>query len=350
MSQVSRQRTTRALELSLALGLGLALLALVFRGVSWEAFAREMAAVDPSWLVLSVALFVTTHACRGWRWMVVVRPIRAVSFRRAYGIQAVGLLAIQALPFRLGELARPYLLWEREKVPLGGGMFAVVVDRTLDLLAVAALLTLAVLVVDLPRGTVEVAGVEIALVQQGRLAVTLALIPMLAVLGTVAVGGEGAVRRLESLLSRFHRGLGRRVAAALNPFQRGVRGLRKPRHAAPMAGVTLLAWVLNALAVWALCRAMGFDTIDPLGGLVLMLVMTLGLMLPSAPFSIGIVEAFLVAGLAILGIDHDPAVAYAVVFRGINLLVVGGLGLLFLVLDRVSFRAIAEFTHSARDG
>ncbi len=331
------------------MGLGVALLVLVFRGVSAAKLGQAMAAVDPGWLVASVALFVTSHASRGWRWQVVLRPVKRLTFRSAYSIQSVGLLAIQALPFRLGELARPYLLWEREKTPLGGGMFAVVVDRTLDLLAVAGLLTVAVAAADLPLRTVEVAGVEIALVEQGRIAVALALVPMLTVLAVVALGGESAVGRLESLLARFHGGVARRVGAGLRPFHEGVRGLANPRHAVPMAGVTLLAWALNALAVWALCRAMGFDGIDPLGGLVLLLVMTLGLMLPSAPFSIGIVEAFLVAGLALLGIGHEPAAAYAVVFRVINLVVVGGLGLGFLVRDRISFRAIAEFTRSTRD-
>ena len=344
-----RGGAARALELGLALGLGLALLALVFRGVSWTGFAGALSLVDPAWLGLSVALFVTTHACRGWRWQVVVRPVRRLAFRRAYSIQAVGLLAIQALPFRLGELARPYLLWEREEVPLGGGMFAVVVDRTLDLVAVAALLTLAVAAADLPLHTIEVGGVRIALVEQGRLGVGRALVPMLAVLAAVAVGGERAIARLQGLAGRLPPGLGSRLAAGLQPFHEGVRGLRSPGHAAPMAGVTLLAWALNALAVWSLCRAMGFDGIDPLGGLVLLLVMTLGLMLPSAPFSIGIVEAFLVAGLALLGIAQDPAAAYAVVFRAINVLVVGGLGVVFLVVDRISFRAIAAFTRSQRD-
>lgn len=344
-----RGRTRRAVELGLSLGLGLALLVLVFRGVPARELFDALVAVDPIWLLLSVALFATTHACRGWRWQVVLRPLKALSFRRAYSIQAVGLLAIQALPFRLGELARPYLLWEREQVPLGGGMFAVVVDRTLDLLAVALLLTVAVAAADLPLRTVEVAGLEIALVEQGRLAVGLALVPMLGVLVVVAVGGGKAVSRVESLLSRLHPKLGARAGAGLRPFHEGVRGLGRPRHAAPMAGVTVVAWALNALAVWALCRAMGFDSIDPLGGLVLLLVMTLGLMLPAAPFSIGIVEAFLVAGLSLLGIAHEPAAAYAVVFRGINLLVVGGLGLGFLVRDRVSFRAIAEFTRSSRN-
>ena len=344
-----RGRTARALELALALGLGLALLALVFRGVSWPAFANALAGVEPVWLVASIALFVTTHASRGWRWMVAVRPVRALPFRRAYSIQAVGLLAIQALPFRLGELARPYLLWEREGVPLGGGMFAVVVDRSLDLVAVALLLTVAVAAADLPLHTIEVAGVEIALVQQGRIGVALALVPLLAVLAAVAIGGEGAIERMRGLATRVHPGLGRRLAAGLEPFHEGVRGLGSLRHAAPMAGVTLAAWILNALAVWALCRAMGFDDIDPLGGLVLLLVMTLGLMLPSAPFSIGIVEAFLVAGLVLLGIGHDPALAYAVVFRAINVLVVGGLGITFLAVDRISFRAIAAFTRAERD-
>ncbi|MDP7115233.1 MAG: hypothetical protein QGH45_24875, partial [Myxococcota bacterium] len=74
-----------------------------------------------------------------------------------------------------------------------------------------------------------------------------------------------------------------------------------------------------------------------------------GLMLPSAPFSIGIVEAFLVAGLVLLGIGSDPALAYAVVFRAINVLVVGGLGITFLAVDRISFRAIAAFTRAERD-
>src|SRR5262245_29027207 len=69
------------------------------------------------YLVGVVVLFAATHFFRAWRWNNLLDPIgAALPPGKLLAISSVGFMAILALPFRLGEFARPALLRKRGQV------------------------------------------------------------------------------------------------------------------------------------------------------------------------------------------------------------------------------------------
>ncbi len=329
--------------------LGVGLLVLVFYDVDLHEFLDAIRGAHLAWWAMSAGAFIVLHSVRAFRWYLIVRRIQPVSFREIFSITCVGFLAIQALPFRLGEFARPYLLLERRDVPFGSAMYTVVLERTLDIMAVGVCFAVVVLFADIPLETFTIGDWEVRFVQEGRKVIAVAMVPFGGCLLLFLVLRQRAVRWTEAVMGRLHRGMARRVAVLLQSFLDGVETMADWRFAAQMISATALLWVVNSLGMWFMTLAFHFEGMSPMAGLVLLVVLIIGIMLPAPPLFAGVFEAFIIGGLALYGVPKDPAAAYAVVCHTTTLVILFSLGALFLWVDQISFRKIIEFARTLRD-
>ena len=333
------------LVFSLALGGGL--LVLIFHDVDLGEFWGAIQQTRKGWWVLCFLAFVTLHISRAWRWGLIVRQVHPVGFRDVVSINSVGFLAIQALPFRLGEFARPYLLHERKNVPFGTAMYSVVVERTIDILCLAVMFAIAVVFADITWERVEF--FDMNFVDAGQKALALAMVPFGGCLLAFLVLQERAVQWTEAIVGRVHKGLAAKAAAMMQSFLVGVRTMKDVRFGLSMFGHSVWIWSLNVACMWTLCVAFRFDELGLLDGLVLLVVLVVGVLLPAPPLFAGIFEAFVIGGLALLGIGKDEAAAYAVVCHVTQTAIIFFFGLLFLWIDQISVSKMIQFARTVSD-
>ncbi|MAE29907.1 MAG: hypothetical protein CMJ87_13145 [Planctomycetes bacterium] len=342
-------RRRSVLKLVFSIGLGAALLVLVFRGVELDRFVAAIRGVRASWLLAVVALSSAMHLIRCWRWGLIIGRVQPVPFREVVSISSVGLLALQVLPFRLGEVVRPYLLVERRGLRFGAALYTVVLERTTEIVGLAGAFTVAVLFADLPLDNLQLGDWDVSFVADGRRAIGLALTPFLLCLAAFLFLGDRIAGPVEAAAIRVHRGLGRALGGLLRSFAEGAATMRDGRFSLAILATTALAWTLNAGVFWATARAFGFD-IEPLAGVVLLVVFMVGMLLPAPPLFAGVFEAFLIAGVALYGVERSDAAAYAVVSHVAQLGIVMAWALPFLWLDRLSFAAFRRFVDGLRTG
>ena len=335
----------RWVKLVFSFALGLGLLVLIFHDVDMDRFVGAIRDVDKVWWIICFASFLTLHVSRAWRWGRIVNQVHPVSFRHVFSINSVGFLAIQALPFRLGEFARPYLLHERTDAPFGASMYSVVVERTIDILCLAVMFYVAVIFADLPEAIV-IGGVEMSFVADGQKAIAFTTVPFVGCLLAFLVLQDRAVRWADSVVGMVHKGLAHKVAGMMQSFLDGVRTMKDARFALSMVTNSVFIWVLNVLCMWSLCKAFHFDHIGLMGGLVLLVVLVVGVMLPAPPLFAGVFEAFIIGGLALLHVDKDSGAAYAVVCHVTQTVIIFGFGLFFLWVDQISFSKIIDHARS----
>ena len=94
----------------LSIAVGGLFLWLAFRGEDWAQFTTHLQKVQLTGVVCYIALFSMAHALRIVRWGILVSALGSVPRMKVFAIGAVGYMAIMVLPFRLGELVRPYLI------------------------------------------------------------------------------------------------------------------------------------------------------------------------------------------------------------------------------------------------
>ena len=130
--------------------LGLVLVYLSVRGIDLRQTLSSLADVRLPWAAFCVVMLFIMQALRSYRWGVILDPLGKVDQTTLFSVTCVGFLAIAAIPARLGELARPYLIARKSPIKMSSALGAVVVERVLDSLTVLLLVLIVVIGQDVP--------------------------------------------------------------------------------------------------------------------------------------------------------------------------------------------------------
>lgn len=327
----------RAILVSL---LAAGLLAWFLRGVDLADVWSHVRAARPGWMVLAVALMVSTYWIRAWRWQQLLAPVGPARFRTVFRAGVVGFAALALLPARAGDLLRPYLLARQERLPVSAVVATIVVERILDLLAVLGLMALYVWV--LARADALPAAL-------------LAPIRASAALGTLAVAaGMGLMWLLASHPERvgrlvlrgsqlLPRAFGGRLALAASRFSSGFAIMRAPWRLWLSVCWSIPLWVVIAAEAWAVSRSLGIE-MPFAGAFLLQAMLVVGVAVPT-PAGVGSFhEAYRLGVTTFFGAANDQAVAAAILVHAISYVPVVIAGTIFMLQDGLSLGRLEDLT------
>jgi heme exporter protein D len=264
-------------------------------GLLWLLQAGALPVVPPreawanvhGWAVAAyLPLFFLLHLLRCSRWTLLIPAEQRPRLGLTIAIGMVGYAALVLLPFRLGEAARPGLLYSRGRVPLGTCAGVVGAERIVDGLVLSTMLLVALLGVDQLSPLPD---------HIGQLPIPAAVIPGLAWVGVIVFGclslGMFAfylwqaplVRLIELVIGRVSSRLAQRVAVLAGSLAGGLRFLRDRSAAALFGVLTLVYWLISAAGMWLLLWACGVQAPSFGHAMVILGVMGLGLVVPNAP-------------------------------------------------------------------
>ncbi|MBC8292197.1 MAG: flippase-like domain-containing protein, partial [Proteobacteria bacterium] len=139
-------------RLLIALLLSGIFLYLALRGEDWQRVGQTLLKADYRW-VLPMAgmgvfsLFVRTQR---WRLLLNISSGRQLPLAPLFSASAVGFMSNMLLPFRVGEVIRPWLVSRNTGVPMSMAVATVVLERVLDLIALLGFALLLLVQLDLP--------------------------------------------------------------------------------------------------------------------------------------------------------------------------------------------------------
>ncbi len=265
------------LLISLALG---ALFAWLFArgGVPLLPDADALSRVSATTILAYVGSLLVLHYFRASRWRFLIAPIKRVPLRDVILLNWIGFFAIFALPFRLGELARPTLTKIKHGIPISVGFGTVAVERVIDGLLTS--LCVAVSLFALPRLTTT-DSVARHLPTYGYAAL------LLFSCAFVALGMFLWQRKLAVRLTHFGVGLvspklGELLAEKVGNVADGLRSIGSARLGLGFLCESLIYWSVNALGVWILARGCGLP-IEIGHAVAIMGVLAIGILLPTGP-------------------------------------------------------------------
>ena len=276
-----------------------ALVIFVWR-VDIGAVFAQLRSVDLRWSLVALAVFTASKVVHGWRWWAFLGRDE-VPVRPLVGIFLMSNMANSLLPLRAGDLLRvevPNHRWGVPRSTLASSVF--VVESVLDLFAFAVLLTVALLLADLPpmmRPLVSLVGLSAVLLFGAMVVLSRArqtLLPW--------------VRRA---LSPLPEAIESRITATIPPFIDGMASLRTNRQALRVVVVSLVAWLIEVAVYWLMAQAFGLR-LDLYQALVLMIAANLIVSLPLTPWSVGPYELAVTEALVALGANRVEAGAFAI--------------------------------------
>ncbi|MFT5992622.1 MAG: hypothetical protein ACI82G_001620 [Bradymonadia bacterium] len=300
----------------------------------WQALWQAVLDL-PAWAVVGyTASFIGVHVARVVRWVMQVRPLGERDSRLVTRVCAIGYAAIVILPFRIGELVRPFLLArESNKVSFSQAMGTAVVERIFDGLFISLLLFIALATApQVASEWIRSAGF-ISLMVFGGASIGLALFVWQREIAEKLVAATfGLADLVQSKVTKRELGLSEKLVGLMNGFVYGVDALRRDGALFWFVGLTFVYWGINAFGIWLL--AVGFGIALPwYAGAGLLAVLVVGIMLPAGPGLVGNFQIALTAGLTLYLPDSEigaSALAFTLVMNAIQLVIQVGFAVPFL--------------------
>jgi len=314
--------------------------------------------VDFSSMAQSVAGFGWWVVLPGWGLYALAHWVRCFRLRallgedlttvRLYSITAIGFLAINVVPLRLGEFVRPYMLLQ-DGIPFGRSLAAVFVERLLDVLSLVVMLLAVTVFVEFPQGGLVLGGVDVISAAQsfGMIVVAAGLAFCLAV---VFVGGP-VIALVRKALAIFSAPAAEKIGVFLDAFREGFRSLlASPTRACAVLFYSALIWALVVTGVWIfLLGAQEFEA-NWLMGLTSWTITLAGITVAPTPGFFGAYELFFSGALQLFAVAKGPAVSIALIVHltqfGFGLV----LGLFFLGHEGMSLRDVVSASRVVASG
>ncbi|HQY63755.1 MAG: flippase-like domain-containing protein [Myxococcales bacterium] len=274
-------------------------LTLIPRGVSFQNVRW--------WTLPAYALtFLAMTWFRAVRWRYLLRSFVTITKSRAFAISCIGFAAILLLPFRLGELVRPYMVREPGKVSLSSATGSVVAERVVDGLFLSGLLAVALITVPhlspLPE---QVVGLPIR-VAQVRASGFVMLGVFAAAFVTVFVfyfARDFARRATLAVFGLVSKRLALKLSEIAEKLANGLHAFGNARDAGGFLFETTIYWGINACGMWLLAWGCGVVHADgspiTLGeSCALMGMLGVTILIPGPPGLLGVFQAGIYAGMS----------------------------------------------------
>ncbi|MGD0275500.1 MAG: lysylphosphatidylglycerol synthase transmembrane domain-containing protein, partial [Syntrophales bacterium] len=253
-----------------------------------------------------------------------LRPLEKISQLTLFAVTSVGFLAIVAIPARIGELARPFLISRKSNISMSSALSTIVIERVFDSFSILLIFALTFLWMPFPAWVVR-SGIFF-------LGLTLAL---LAVVALFLLKKDTALRWAAPLLDRIPEHYQSRVTHFIDQFISGFKTMSNPWRLFGLFVFSIFIWLTNSVTIYLMFGAFGLK-LSYLAALVTLVILLIGIAIPAAPGFIGNWHFACVLALGLFAVGKAEALTYAIVYHFLSIALVVILGLAFLPLNRFS--------------
>lgn len=294
------------------------------RGINFQDVVQDLQEINFGYVALFLAVTILMQWLRSYRWGVILQPLEKIGQFALFSVTSVGFLAIAAIPARIGELARPYLIAKKSKIKVSSALGTVIVERVLDSFSVLTIAVVVLILNDLPSWMIKSSIILFALT----------LIIFCCILGLVW-RRETALRIINRILSRLPGKFANKIDEIIHRFIDGFQIIVNIKLLLYLFSLSAVIWLVDVLAIYILLKAFSF-TLPVMASFVVMIILIVGIAVPTAPGYIGSWHYSCILALGLFGIAKPDAFSFAVVYHFLSMIIVVILGAIFLPFNKFS--------------
>jgi uncharacterized protein (TIRG00374 family) len=300
--------------------IGLTAVLLAFRRVEWSAVGSALHATRPQAIIAALVLVVVTLAVNTTRWWLLFAPEHR---DRNWFVLAAAILIGQtvnvAIPARLGELARMYLVGTRERVSKTRVGATIVVEKVTDLAVFAVCVGYLLVEMTLPSW-----------MTRSGTAIAIAAAAMLLAIIVLTFWSRSLLRLVEIVARRFPDRWSARLIAFSEAALSGLRSVRDWKAGLAIWCLAVAVLFFSISVNYVLFAAVGLS-LSPVAAVFLTAVLRVGEAPPSLPGKLGLFQYLVIIALAAFGVDRTAALTYSLVLYAVAVIpvLIAGLACMF---------------------
>lgn len=305
---------------------------LSFRDVNFQEMLAALKGANYLWLLPAFFFMLISHWLRAVRWRYFLQPIKEIQRHSCFSALMIGYAANNILPLRLGEFLRAFAIGKSQNIPKSSAFATIIVERLIDLLSLLVLLASTVLFYPLPE-MIKNSGYLI-------FALTVSAMVFLVFLMEKT---DATINLLQKILPAKLFQFAQKVVRA---FLQGFLVFKKSEHYFRIALYSVLVWALYAAVVYVSFFAFKLNEeyhLTMFSSLVVLVIVTIGIMIPSSPGFVGTYHWFCMQSLALYGVSQSKALSFAVISHAMNTIPYTIIGLVYFWKENLHFSdAVAE--------
>jgi uncharacterized protein (TIRG00374 family) len=328
-------KKTASLSIFIGLAVSFAALYLAFRQVPFSDLLDYLKSINYLWVIPTILLALAGFMLRVYRWQLILGSSHPVGFWQAFHPLMIGFMLNCILPGRVGEVARPVILQQKERVPFSTGLATVAAERTFDAMVLLMLFSWMLTVVRIdPVLEIHFGGYVLNKTLLIGAATGITRLSMLLLAGIVLVALESSRNWINRLFlwipklffftsQAFQERINLHVSLVLVRltlnFSKGFLLLKEPRKMAGCFLLSLLIWGLNVLSYYTMTLGAPGIELSFAELSVVMVIVCLFISIPSVPGFWGIWEAGGVFALALFGIPAKDAAGFTLANHAVQM-------------------------------
>jgi len=237
-------------------------------------------------------------------------------------------MANNVLPARLGEFVRAYSLGTKENISRSATFATIVIERIFDGFSLLFILWLSLLLSPFPDWVKKASSLFL-----------LMNIATLAFLVLIEVKRDLTLKFFNFIFRILPASLSSRAGEILEKFTGGLKVFRDIPSLIWILAWSIFIWIIVGISNYFIFLAFGLH--PPIqASFILLVIVSLGVMLPSSPGFVGTFQFFCVVSLATFGYDKNVALPFSIVLHASQYFPVTLLGLYYLKREHLSLKGI----------
>lgn len=337
--------------------LSAAALYFAFRNVPINELLEYLTSINYLWVLPALIVLMISFWLRAVRWRLILESSRKISVWRAFHPMMIGFMINCVLPGRLGEIARPVILQQKEQVPFATGLATVAAERIFDLCILLFLFIITVSVIQI-RPDINIAFGKYHLNRETLESIFNGMLKLGAVLiaGIILITIDkvrqffyGLMRYApnlfffagESFKSTVRRKLCEPVVGILENIAQGFNLIKYPKKIILCSVFSLLIWGLLASSYYLFSLGSPGINLTFFELTVVMVIVCFFISLPSVPGWWGLWEAAGVFALSLFGVSSKEAAGFTLANHALQVFPVIIVGLVSALILSVNIRKMS---------
>jgi len=316
----------------LGIVIGALFLFLAFRGIEFQELKNALRQANYFLLIPASLMTVLSVWVRAYRWHYILQPVQKIRMNSLFSATMIGLMANNIFPARLGEFVRAYVIGEKESISKSASFATIILERILD--GITVLLFLSVVLIFYSFSLPDWMS-NAAYIASGFYLFALAFLILL------KVKTEKVLHFVRFVSKPLPHKIGDGFIHLLNSFITGLQILHNMRNIIMASILSLFVWLPIGFIIHLLLNSFGIH-LPIYASFFLLVILCIGVMIPSAPGFVGTIQFVCVAVLAMFGVIKSQALSFSFLFHATQFIPVTLLGLIFFFAEGFTFSQIGR--------
>jgi len=309
-----------------------------YSGIDFDEVAGALGEANYIYIIPYLFIYTLVYFFRALRWKYFMYPIKNIKIGSLFTTTLIGFMANCVLPARAGEVVRPVVIGIKEGVSKSASFATIVVERVFDLCTLLIFSFIMLMSFSFSNG--ENGNLN---EQFKSIGMVVGFMAIMFVLFLVALKFKSdlVISLLRKIFFFIPEKIMKKIISGLDSFIVGLGVLQNLKHLIYASLLSIGVWLAMAVSFYVMFPAFNLD-LPFSSSFVIMIIIALGVAVPSSPGFIGIYQVACEMALAIVSVEPSIAKSYAIAMWTLNMIPTIIIGLIFLWTGKLKFSEIQK--------